>query len=128
MFGFNDLISKEKAKQLSPVTLAFVGDGVYSLYIRKKLVFKSDNKLIELQKESCKFVSAKGQSELIEKILDKFTEEEKEIFLRGRNAHKSTKSKNATVAEYNRSTGFEAVLGYLYITGNFERIDALLGE
>lgn len=128
MFNFNTVISAEKAKLISPVTLAFLGDAVYSLYVREKLVLSADYKPNDLQKLSSHDVSAHGQSLLLEKIESSFNEEETEIFKRGRNAKKSAKSKNASVAEYNRSTGFEAVLGYLYLTGNYRRIDELLGE
>ena len=128
MFDFFTKIEKERARNLSPVTLAFVGDAVYSLFVREKLVLSTDFKTGELQKLTSKRVSAHGQSELLEVLADRFTEEEADIFRRGRNAKKSTKSKNASVAEYNRSTGFEAVIGYLYLTGQYERISQLLEE
>ena len=129
MFGLNSVLSKEEAKQLNPVVLAFVGDAVYSLYVREKLVFSSGGKAADFQRTASKVVSAHGQSELLEKLLPLFTEEEAEaeIFRRGRNAKKGTKSKSASVAEYNRSTGFEAVLGFLYVAGERGRIDELLG-
>ena len=117
-----------KARRLNPVVLAFIGDAAYSLYIREKLVFASDYKTGTLQKLSSASVSAKGQAALLKNIEAKFTDTEREIFLRGRNAKKPTKSKNATVAEYNLSTGFEAVVGYLYLTGAYARLDDLLSE
>lgn len=126
MFNLFTTISKQKAKNLSPVTLAFVGDAVYSLFVRERLVLSTDFNTGILQKLTSSEVSAHGQSELLEKIQPLFTEEENDIFKRGRNAKKSTRSKNASVAEYNRSTGFEAVLGYLYLTGQYERISQLL--
>ena len=128
MFNEKIILQAGRAKQLSPVTLAFVGDAVYSLYIRANLVAAADRKPSDLQKLASQKVSAPGQSELLKTLEGKLTEEEHEIYLRGRNAKKATKSKNADVAEYNRSTGFEAVLGYLYLTGNEERIHTLLGE
>lgn len=128
MVKFNEIMPESKAKNLSPVVLAFIGDAVYSLYVRENLVFNSDYKTGTLQKLSSEKVSAKGQSLLFLKLQDKFTAEENEIFHRGRNAKKPTKSKNASVAEYNTSTGFEAVIGYLYLTGNYARIDELLSE
>ena len=126
MFDMFTKISKESARQISPVTLAFVGDAVYSLYVREREVLKCDGKLNELQKHTSAAVSAKGQSALLFKIESMFTEEEEDIFHRGRNAKKSTKSKNASVVDYNRSTGFEAVLGYLYLTGQYDRIAQLI--
>ena len=119
-------IDKAQAKQINPVTLAFLGDAVYSLYVREKLVLSHENKTANLQRSSSKIVSAKGQSEFLERVLPLFSEEELEIFKRGRNAKKGTKSKNASVADYNRSTGFEAVIGYLYAIGDTARIGSLL--
>lgn len=119
---------EERAKQLSPVTLAFVGDAVYTLYVRRRLVGEGDFKPSDLQKMSASVVSAHGQSELLASVESLFDPEEAAIYRRGRNAKKATKSKNASVAEYNRSTGFEAVLGYLYLTGKYGRIDELLKE
>ena len=126
MFNLFSTIPVQKAKNLSPVTLAFVGDAVYSLYVREKFVLSTDFNTGTLQKLTSSEVSAHGQSELLEKIQPLFTEEETDVFKRGRNAKKSTRSKNASVAEYNRSTGFEAVLGFLYLTGQYQRIEKLL--
>lgn len=121
-------MAPESARNLSPVTLAFIGDAVYSLYVREGLVRSADFKAGELNKLSSKRVSARGQSELLERLLPLFSEEEAEIFRRGRNAKKSARAKHASVSEYNRSTGFEAVLGYLYLTGQYERIQFLLKD
>ena len=128
MFDFFTTVSADKARNISPVTLAFVGDAVYSLYVRQRLVLTTDYGTGELQKLSSSKVSAHGQSGLLEKLLPLLTEEETEIYKRGRNAKKPTKSKNASVVEYNRSTGLEAVLGFLYLTGRYSRITQLLGE
>jgi ribonuclease-3 family protein len=119
-------LSADSARQLSPITLAFVGDAVYSLYVREKVVALSDHKPADLQKITSAVVSAHGQSTLVERIESLFTEEEEAIFHRGRNAKKATKSKNASVAEYNRSTGLEAVFGYLYLTGQHDRLRYLI--
>ncbi|MGN1060396.1 MAG: Mini-ribonuclease 3 [Candidatus Coproplasma sp.] len=127
MSEFFKAISAEKAKQISPVTLAFVGDAVYSLFVREGEVLACDAKLIELQNRTSKKVSAVGQSELLKRVESLFTEEEEEIYHRGRNAKKTTRSKSASVTDYNRSTGFEAVLGFLYLCGRSERITQLLG-
>lgn len=126
MFSIRSVIDVQAAKQFNPVVLAFIGDAVYSLYVREKLCLSTDYKTSELQRLTSDEVSAHGQNELLDKIRPHFTAEEEEIFLRGRNAKKGTRSKSATVAEYNRSTGFEAVFGFLYITGRIERIDELL--
>lgn len=116
---------KERVKQMNPVVLAFVGDAVYTLYVRKSLALSSGCKTGELNRRASEMISAHGQSEKTERILPLLSEEEAEIYHRGRNAKKLTKSKHATVAEYVRSTGFEAVVGYLYLTGQTERLNEL---
>ena len=115
-------MEKSEAIAVNPVTLAFLGDAVYTLYIRDRLVRSGTGKAADFQRASAKLVSARGQSAFLERVLPLFTEEESDIFRRGRNAKKPTKSKNASVAEYARSTGFEAVIGFLYLTGKYERI------
>lgn len=115
----------ERAKQINPIVLAFVGDAVYTLCVRTRLALSSGEKTGALNRRASERVSAHGQSEALARILPMLTEEEAEIYRRGRNAKKPTKSKNATVAEYVRSTGFEALLGYLYLTGQIERIRQL---
>lgn len=127
MFTRKQALSPVEAAQFNPVALAFLGDAVYSLYVREKLLIsQSVQKTAVLQKAAARVVSASGQSQALETIFDAFTEEESEVFRRGKNAKKSTKSKSASSSEYNRSTGFEAVLGYLYLTGQDERISQLL--
>lgn len=119
-------LTKLEAAQINAVTLAFVGDTVYSLYVRERLALSGCGKVAQLQKVAAQVVSAKGQSEFLDKLLPLFTEEEYDIFRRGRNAKKGSKSKSASALEYNRSTGFEGVLGYLYLTGQEDRIRELL--
>ena len=118
-------VPRERAKQINPIVLAFVGDAVYTLCVRTRLALSSGEKTGALNRRASERVSAHGQSEALARILPMLTEEEAEIYRRGRNAKKPTKSKNATVAEYVRSTGFEALLGYLYLTGQTERIRQL---
>ncbi len=115
----------ERAKQMNPVVLAFVGDAAYTLLVRERLARESSSKTGELNRRASALVSAHGQSGALEHILPLLTEEEEDIYRRGRNAHKPTKSKNADVGEYVRSTGFEAVIGYLYLTGDLARIEEL---
>ncbi len=128
MTSLFDTIPADRARTISPVTLAFVGDAVYSLFVRQKLVLSHDYPPNELQKCTSKEVSAHGQNILLEKVLPKLTEEEQAIYKRGRNAKKATRSKNASVYEYNNSTGIEAVIGYLYLCGEYDRISFLLSE
>ena len=128
MVKFNEVMARGRAKKLSPVVLAFLCDAAYFLFVREGLVLSSDHKTGELQKMSSARVSAKGQAELFSRIEAKLTDEEREIFLRGRNAKKPTRSKSASVAEYNVSTGFEAVIGFLYLAGDYDRISELLTD
>ena len=126
MFKLNDKLSINEATQLSPITLAFIGDAVYTLYVREKLVFHKDDRGNELNKKTSAVVKASAQSQFITSILPVLTAEESAVFRRGRNAKKNTRSKSASVQEYNNSTGFEALVGYLYVTGQIERLDYLL--
>lgn len=126
MYTQREVLSEREAMQINPVTLAFVGDAVYSLYVRERLTLEVGGKSSDLQRTTAKIVSASGQSEFLDKVLPLFTETEEDIYRRGRNAKKGSKSKSATHLEYNRSTGFEAVLGFLYLTGKDERIKELL--
>lgn len=128
MISLFDTVSADKARTISPITLAFVGDAVYSLYVRQKLVLLHDYCPNELQKLTSLEVSAHGQNVLLERVLPKLSEEEQAIYKRGRNAKKSTRSKSASVYEYNNSTGLEAVIGYLYLSGQYDRISYLLSE
>ncbi|MDY6367821.1 MAG: ribonuclease III domain-containing protein [Clostridia bacterium] len=126
MFKLGDVLTKEKANSENPIVLAFIGDAVYSLYVREKLVFTSDFKTGELSLKTIENVRATSQARFFKKIESLLTEEEIAVYKRARNAKKTTRSKSATVAEYNSSTGFEALLGYLYITGNLQRLNYLL--
>lgn len=128
VLGTERVLTREEARQMSPVVLAFVGDAVYSLYVRERLALSGGGRAADFQRAASGIVSAQGQSELLEELLPLFTEEEADVFRRGRNAKKATKSKSASVADYNRSTGFEAVLGFLYLSGQRERIAQLLSR
>ena len=125
MFEISEPLPRERASLMNPVVLAFVGDAVYTLLVRTQLAVTSASKAGELNKRAAEIVSAHGQSGALEKMLPLLTEEEEAVYRRGRNAKKATKSKNATVSDYVRSTGFEALLGYLYLTGQTERIREL---
>ena len=128
MFNLGDVIGKDKANNISPVVLAFIGDAVYSLFVREKLVFSSDYKTGELSHLTIEKVKATAQAQFFKRIEPLLTEEELAVYKRARNAKKTTKSKSASVAEYNSSTGFEALLGFLYITGETKRLNFLLNE
>ena len=128
VFRLGDKMEKSKANNLNPVVLAFVGDAVYSLFVRERLTFSSDFKSGELNKLAINEVNAVAQAEFVKEIIDLFNQDELAVFKRARNAKKTTKAKHASVAEYNVATGFEAVLGYLYLTGETERLNFLLNK
>ncbi|HFI0084340.1 MULTISPECIES: Mini-ribonuclease 3 [Streptococcus] len=113
---------------INGIALAFEGDAVYSMYIRRHLIFKGLTKPNKLHGEANKYVSAKAQASLISSLLEAqlLTEKEEEIYKRGRNTNSHTKAKNADVVTYRMSTGFEAVLGYLHMTDQLERLEELV--
>ena len=112
----------------SSLTLAYVGDAVYEVFIRTKLTENGDKKVNRLHKEAKNFVSAKAQCQIIEQLLETLTPDETDIFKRGRNTKVNTKAKNADFKEYHNATGFEALLGYLYLSGNQERLSQLMEQ
>ncbi len=113
-------------REQSPLSLAFVGDAVYSLQIREYFVKSKRYNINTLNKMTVKYVSAHGQFLALELIKDLLTEEETAFAKRGQNASKASVAKHASVAEYRASTGFECLLGYLKLTGQNERIEYLV--
>lgn len=105
---------------LSPLALAFVGDSVYSLMVRERLLAQANRPVNELHSQSVRDVRAEAQSAAMERLLPVLTEEEEAVFKRGRNAH-STR----TGADYHRATGLEALFGYLYLAGRIDRVREL---
>lgn len=116
----------KNVNEYSPLVLAYLGDAVYELYIRSMIVANKNTQVNKLHKEATNYVKAKAQSEILEKIYDSLTEDEISIYKRGRNAHSYTSAKNADILDYRRATGFEALIGYLYIQEKKDRIDELL--
>ncbi len=114
-------------REQSPLSLAFVGDAVYSLQIREHFVKSKRYNINTLNKMTVKYVSAHGQFLALDLIKDLLTEEEAAFAKRGQNASKASVAKHASVAEYRASTGFECLLGYLKVTGQNERIEYLVG-
>lgn len=110
----------------SPLTLAYIGDAVYELVIRTVLVEGGNAQVNKLHQRASKLVKASAQSEIIEKLKPFLTEEELGVFKRGRNAKSYTMAKNATMSDYRRATGFEALMGYLYLTQRWERMLELI--
>lgn len=112
--------------EYSPLTLAFLGDAVYELFIRSNLTKDTNTSPNVLHKRAVQYVKASAQCEAYDKMEPHLTEEEIRVFKRGRNSKVNTKAKNADLAEYKKATGFETLLGYLYIKGDNERLYELL--
>lgn len=120
---FND--KEMNPKQLSPLNLAFIGDCIYEILVREKLVCNANRPVNDLHRESVKFVSAKAQTAAYEKIKPFLTEEETAVFKRGRNAKVGHNPKSASQSEYHTATGVETLFGYLYLKDDMDRIKEL---
>lgn len=120
--------SIQEVKLLPPLTWAYIGDCVYELYIRTKLINETYMKPHALHIESIKYVKASAQSEILKRIYNDLTEEEKDIVRRGRNAENHHLPKNANVQDYMYSTAFEALIGYLYLTKQNDRLKEILDK
>lgn len=114
---------------INVLALAYLGDAVYEVYIREKLINKGINNVDKLQTESVKYVSAKGQANILDKLIDNnfLSDKEIEIVKRGRNYKRSSHPKNTDIITYKCSTGFEALIGYLYLT-NKDRLNEILNQ
>lgn len=110
----------------SPLALAYIGDGVYDLVIRSIVVGRGNTRASRLHQATSQLVKAQAQSEMMRVLQPLLTEEEQDVYRRGRNAKSPTMAKNATVSDYRRATGFEALMGYLYLTDRFERLVELV--
>lgn len=108
-------------KTYSPLTLAYIGDGVYELIIRTILVKRGNAQASKLHKHASQLVKAHAQSELINSVKEELSPEELAVYKRGRNAKSPTMAKNATMSDYRRATGFEALMGYLYLKSDLKR-------
>lgn len=125
VISMEDYIKNIDLQNISMQTLAFIGDSVYDLYIRTYLASKANEKSGKLHKRAIAYVSAKAQSNIIDKIEDILTEEEIQIYKRGRNTNIST-NKHVDMIEYKKATGFEALIGYTYLTHNILRLEEIL--
>lgn len=119
-------MKKEDALQYSPLVWAYMGDAVYEMYIREYVINQGFCKNGLLHKKSIKFVSAKAQCAILKNLEEKLTEEEQDIVRRGRNANPHSTAKNADIVEYKYATGFEALIGFLHLTEQKERLDEVL--
>lgn len=119
-------LEDQDLRSYSPLTLAYIGDGVYELIIRTILVKKGNCPVNRLHKKASSLVKAGAQSAIMEAIEEKLTPEELSVYRRGRNAHSPTMAKHATMADYRRATGFEALMGYLYLKEDYTRMLTLI--
>lgn len=112
------------------ITLAYLGDAIYEVYIRETLINNGIAKVEDLTKAATKYVSAKGQATILKQLMeaDYFTEVELDIIKRGRNYKRSSHPKHTDVVTYKYSTGFEALIGYLYLSGDHERLTEILTQ
>lgn len=115
-------LKDQDIRSYSPLTLAYIGDGVYELVVRTILVKNGNYPVNRIHKKASSLVKASAQSEIMGKIEDQLTEEEHAVYRRGRNAHSPTMAKHATMADYRRATGFEALMGYLYLREEYTRM------
>ena len=115
-------LPEQDIRSFSPLTLAYIGDGVYELVIRTVLVQRGNRKASRLHEEASRLVKASAQSEILRRIEPHLTEEELSVYKRGRNAHSPTMAKHASMSDYRRATGFEALIGYLYLKEDLRRI------
>ena len=106
----------------SPLTLAYIGDGIFDLIVRTVVVGRGNANVGNLHKKTSHVVKAQTQAKMIGQLLPYLTEEEADIYRRGRNAHSPTMAKNATRSDYRKATGLEALIGYLYLEDQLERI------
>ncbi|MFZ5353489.1 MAG: Mini-ribonuclease 3 [Bacillota bacterium] len=121
-------VSLSDIRMYNPLVLAYVGDAVYELYIRTQLVSSGSMQVAKLHKRSINYVKAKSQAEILSGIEDILTEEELDIVRRGRNTKSATVPKNADISDYRYATGFESLLGYLYLIGSIERLMEILNR
>ena len=119
-------LEEQDLRTYSPLTLAYIGDAIFELVVQTVLVERKNTQAEKLHKAATKIVKAETQALMIEAIKEELTEEELAVYKRGRNAKAVTRAKNATMSEYRRATGFEALMGYLYLKGDIERMIELI--
>ena len=119
-------IKEVDIRTYSPLGLAYIGDGVFDLVIRSVIVGKGNTKASKLHYQTSHIVKAETQAKLMEALESELTQEELDVYRRGRNAKSPTTAKNASLADYRKATGFEALIGYLYLIGNYKRLNQML--
>lgn len=114
--------------EYSPLALAYIGDAVYDLVIRSLVMNRGNMQVNKMHKKTASLVKAEAQAHMYKLLEDELTEEEKSVYRRGRNTKSGTMAKNATMKDYRMATGFEALMGYLYLTERLERMAMLIGS
>lgn len=112
----------------SPLTLAYIGDGIYEIVVRTVIVDDANRQVNKIHRAASELVKAESQAKMIHLLEDMLTEEEQTIYKRGRNAKAVTRAKNASMSDYRTATGFEALMGWLYLTGQSQRMMELIKE
>lgn len=116
-------------KTISPLVLAYIGDAVYESYVRECLVYKNPHmKVNDLHKKTIKYVRAKSQANIANELITELTEDEMNVFKRGRNQKSNTVPKNADILDYRHATGFEALLGYLHLINDNDRLKYIINK
>lgn len=113
---------KTEAEQYSPLDLAYIGDCIFDLIIKTLVIRKGNKQVQKLHRETSRYVQASAQSEMMRAMQEQLTEEEHAVYKRGRNAKSVSPAKNQSITDYRRATGFEAVLGYLYLKKEWKRL------
>ena len=121
-------IGKVDVRAYSPLTLAYIGDAVYEVVIRTIIVERANRAANELHKKAVKYVQAGTQAAIVTALQDILTEDELAVFKRGRNAKSNTSAKNASITDYRKATGFEALIGFLYLMDDMDRVLFLVKE
>lgn len=112
----------------SPLALAYMGDAVYEVLVRTRVMNRGSMQVNKMHKKSASLVKAEAQARMIQALQEELTEEETAVYKRGRNAHSASSAKNASIRDYRMATGFEALVGYLYLTGQYERLLKLVHD
>lgn len=121
-------LSTTDIRMYNPLVLAYIGDAVYDTFVRSMIVSDGSVQVAKLHKRAVGYVQAKAQAQIIEKLHETLTEDEKDIVRRGRNTKSATVPKNADINDYRYATGFEALIGYLYLIGNIKRLMELFEQ
>lgn len=113
---------EQDVRAYSPLTLAYIGDAIYDLIIRSVVVERGNRAANDLHKRTTRYVKAEAQAKMIVALQEELTEEEEAVYKRGRNAKSYTSAKNASIGDYRKATGFEALMGFLYLTDQMDRM------